>query len=329
MPAPGAQPSRNTTGEVTEFIINDLNDAEELFALAGTTTANAQFANSDTVKALRARIALFTGDLATAETDALDLLGRYSLVNDPSTTAGQTTFNNLWEDLTVTNPELIFELARTPGSGGNGPSRIWNTNTSDVGGAPLYEMSRSIFNILDANATSFGGDLRRNRYVDDSSIISADYDNTTDPINEDVIIVDKYPGRLDLSEPLINDIKIFRTVDFHFILAEVYARRESTQSANQIKIVRDARYFINQNAPNYANLNEALTDILLERRIELFSEGHRYIDFRRIGVELNLTYDRNATDCTLVADPTCNLPASDVRTQYLPIPLNELRANPQ
>ncbi|PZQ82334.1 MAG: RagB/SusD family nutrient uptake outer membrane protein, partial [Flavobacterium johnsoniae] len=78
--------------------------------------------------------------------------------------------------------------------------------------------------------------------------------------------------------------------------------------------------------PTYPNLNEALTDILLERRKELAFEGHRYLDIKRIGNEINVGINRLADDAFTFSAPT-SLPASDYRFT-LPIPRSEISANP-
>ena len=111
------------------------------------------------------------------------------------------------------------------------------------------------------------------------------------------------------------------------IRAEVQARGGMlTEAAATIKALRDSRYTGNAPAVNYSSTTVALTDILLERRRELAFEGHRYLDLKRLGGELNIGIDRDSRDCASFTAP-CNLPANDYRFT-LPIPRSEINANP-
>ena len=88
-------------------------------------------------------------------------------------------------------------------------------------------------------------------------------------IREDQLVIDKYPGKA--NGPLRNDFKVFRLSEMYFILAETTAQQgQLTESAKYIKQVRDARNYQGSVAmPNYASKQDALKDILLERRVEL------------------------------------------------------------
>ena len=71
----------------------------------------------------------------------------------------------------------------------------------------------------------------------------------------------------------------------------------------------------------YADQDEALTDILDERRVELPFEGHRLFDLKRYGLGIN----RIPEDCSGDGRPatTCVLEAGSFRFT-LPIPQDEI-----
>lgn len=326
VPAPDAKFGRNTVGEVLELINSDLDRAEALFTSAGTS-ASQTFIDAKFVRGLRARMALYNKDYPAAVAAANSVLSSYSF----PTTADETAYRNIWLDVPGAGQnEVIFKFEQTFNSTGR-PGQIYNTNESDITGAVNYEMSRNLFNSLQSDFENFG-DIRRPVYIDPTSRISADYDAEANPRVADVLVIDKYPGDptvAGLIGQYTNDIKTMRVVEMYFILAEAAAAANNlTEAANQIKRVRDARYVTQTGAPNYANQTEAFADILKERKIELFAEGHRYIDVRRIGDLANQGYNRNETDCSLYPAPECDLPFSDFRVQTLPIPQNETRANP-
>lgn len=318
---------RNTVGEVVDQINADLDEAQSLLTSAGTTYT-VDFVSIPFVQALRARVAAYVGDYATASTAANAALSSFTLSN----TASEANYREVWQDVSGagTANEVIFKFNNTLAVGSS-IGQIWNTNSSTVDGSPLYEVSRRLFNILEDNQANFG-DIRRPVFVDPTSIISPDYDNDPNPRPNDILVVDKYPG--DPSIPGLvggytNDQKVFRTAEMHFILAEAaVAAGNLSGAANQIKEVQDARYTNPQPAPSYSNATEAWDDILDERYIELSFEGHRYIDVKRLGALANQGFDRNETDCSLYPSPECDIPFNDFRARALPIPAVEVRGNP-
>lgn len=318
---------RNTVAEVVQFINDDLDAADNLLTQAGTAYT-VDFISLDFVNALRARVAAYVGDYPRASNFAQAVLGNFTL----PTTADAAQFTEVWQDIngTATSQEVIFKFNNTLAVGSS-MGQIWNTNSSDVTGSPLYEVGRRLFNELESNSSSFG-DIRRQVWVDPSSLISPDYPNATNPREDDILVVDKYPG--DPSLPGLvggytNDQKVFRTAEMHFILAEAAVENgDLPGAAAQLKIVRDARYTSPQAAPTYSSATEAWADIMAERYIELAFEGHRYIDVKRLGALANQGYDRNDTDCSLYPAPECDISFNDFRARALPVPAVEVRGNP-
>ncbi|WP_405370894.1 RagB/SusD family nutrient uptake outer membrane protein [Nonlabens sp. Asnod2-A12] len=316
---------RNTVGEVLTLINDDLDRAEALFTSAGTN-ASQIFIDAKFVRALRARMALYNKDYPAAAAAANSVLADYSF----PTTADLAAHRRIWQDDPSSGSnEIIFKFVSTLNNGSR-PGQIFNTNESDFDGAVNYEMSRNLFDVLDANATAFG-DIRRDIYIDITSVVSPDYNAEANPRTGDVLVVDKYPGNpaiAGLVGGYTNDIKVIRVAEMYFILAEEAASRgDFITAAQQIKIIRDARYTTPAPAPVYASQTEAFSDILAERKIEFFAEGHRYIDVRRIGDLAGEGYDRNEIDCSLYPSAECDLSFNDFRVQALPIPQDETRTN--
>lgn len=304
---------RNTNAEVFNLISADLTTASGLLP---ATTDNT-FINKDFITAMRARMNAYRGRYTEANTYATELLSRYPIAN-------QTQYFDMYTD--TNNTEVIFKMERNPnddysgqgtGGGGTAGSLFAFINSTSTGG-PFLEMSRSLYNILDDN------DIRKSRYVDPSSTPDPNYLTNPNYINDDVLLIRKFPGSEGIN--LMNDLKIFRAAEMLLIKAEALADAgDLNGAATLIKQLRDARFGSAQTLPSYANQTEAFGDILDERRIEFAFEGHRWVDLKRLGVRGNREIDRDVRDCQVTA--ACFLDATDHRFT-LPIPLVDIDVDP-
>lgn len=364
VPEIGDEPQRVSNAQIYALMEADL-----AFAAANiSTTLTYKYVTPNMINALRARFYVYRGNYVLAQqyaqaaiaagpalttsvggTGALVDLSEpgvnpnnitppqpWSLPNPAhaTTNAGHTTFagaasanpyRRMLADLA--QGEVIFALDRPAAGAWESLGGIWNTNTSTVNGSPLFEVGRKLFNIMNA----IPGDIRKFANVDPSSLNRPGY--ATDPsyMNNDVLIIDKYPGKPGFV--LRNDNKIFRTSEMYLILAECYAQAGNFNGASNttaaiIKQIRDARKFTAgaTTLPVYTNQVDALQAVLLERRIELSFEGHRYVDLKRLGVQAGVSIDRDPTD-----DQILGLPLTISNTDYrftLPIPTAEQSANP-
>ena len=243
--------------------------------------------------------------------------------------------------LDLDNTEIIFKLERTRGDvfdrAGNGVTFAFSQSRAGakfffsaptINGGPFFEIGRSLFNMFDEN------DIRYDVNVGSESVISPDYATATDANafrNEDILLINKYPGSED--QPLMNDLKVFRSSEMLMILAEAAAdagnfNGATNSTAAYIKQLRDARFGSDQSLPSYASQADAFAAILNERRVELAFEGHRFHDLKRLGARANQGILRDPLDCNILGvNGACSLPTTDHRFT-LPIPQAELIANP-
>ncbi|QEE48118.1 RagB/SusD family nutrient uptake outer membrane protein [Flavobacterium alkalisoli] len=300
---------RNTVGEVFTFVDGDLAQAAQLMgdtfdtyeSYSSADLEEVFYINPDVIKAMQARVALFEGNYGVAETLANELVQAHPLAE---LQAYQNMF--LSDDLSVS--EQIWSLSRRLGN--NRLVALYAANGAGGDGSPFFEMSNGLYNLLSNN------DVRKLvlYFGDESEFVATDSP-------ENFLLIGKYQGTPDGAQ--INDFKVFRSSEMQLIKAECEARGGNlTAAANSIKALRDKRYINDAPAPVYANLDAALTDILLERRLELAFEGHRYLDLKR----LNRGISRNGTDCASFSAP-CELNPGDYRFT-LPIPNTEISANP-
>ena len=272
----------------------------------------------DFITALRARMAAYREQYTLADSYAATLLGNYPIAN-------QTQYTGMYDD--TDNTEVIFKLERADGDtfDGQGTSGMgWAGSLfafidPTAEGGPFMEISRSVYNILDGTS-----DIRLSRNVNISeSTIDAGYATNSNFLNDDVLLVFKYPGSN--NQPLMNDLKVFRSSEMLLIRAEAAAQaNDFTGAAGFIKQLRDARLGSAQTAPTYTTQEDAFGGILDERRLELLFEGHRWVDLKRLGAKGNRTIDRDAKECSTLAG--CTLADNDYRFT-LPIPLVEITGN--
>lgn len=117
------------------------------------------------------------------------------------------------------------------------------------------------------------------------------------------------------------DVCYMRTAEMYLIEAEALARSGDEGGARSVLFEliseRDPEYTISNNSGE-----DLIEEILTHRRIELWGEGFRWLDLKR----LNLPLDRDETYHSTVAE-IWQVPAGDNRWQVL-IPRDELNANP-
>ena len=284
-------PGRSTTAEVLVDLNADLDKASTLI-----TNTNINNPTADFITFLKARLALYTGDYANAITYANGLIAKYPLAN-------RTQYAQMFNDDNFT--EVIFNYNNVQGSTWNIAGNWIFTGT----GGSFMELSNSLYNALET------GDVRKTIAITPAS----------DPANN-ILDINKYPAGADTN--YINDFKAMRISEMYLIRAEAQARKASPDfalAAADVQAIRVARYITAPGLSVYTNLNQAITDIKLERRRELSLEGHRYIDIKRYRNILNEGITRDAIDCG--GSVPCNLPATSHKFTF-PIPDTEVNANP-
>ncbi len=309
-----ASVARSTNGEFYDQISADLTAASNLI----TVDEGFTFMGQDFITALRARMAAYRGQYSLADGFASSLLANYPIAN-------QAQFFAMYDDTDFT--EVIFSLERARNdsydgqgtAGGGWAGSLFAFIDATAGGGPFMEISRSTFNMM--NGTT---DIRLPRSVNlTESLIDPGYATNDNFLNDDVLLVFKYPGSN--GQPLMNDLKEFRSAEMLLIRAEAAAdANQLGNAATFVKQLRDARFGSAQPLPVYTDQTEAFGDILDERRLEFLFEGHRWVDLKRLGDRGNRAIDRDDKECSILSG--CSLPSNDFRFT-LPIPLSETSAN--
>lgn len=339
VPELNTQIPRATNAEIFALMEADWAFAEANLNLLARPALNRTYyyVTPVTLSAMRARFYLYRKNYTLAEQYAqatiaaapalsTAVLGAFNPNAAPATIATQianTPYRRVWLD--AIQGEVIWGLSRpASGIGTEDIAGSFYFNNTSATGQPFLEMSRNLYNKLDA----WDYDVRQYAFVDASRILDPSYATNPAYISTDIIPIDKYPGKTNV--PLKNDLKVFRTSEMHFILAECAANAGQLGTvATILKTVRDSRRLLNAQAlplDVYATPAEAWGAILDERRKELCFEGHRYLDIKRLGVLSGKSIERDPTDDDVLGLPL-TIPNDDYRFT-MPIPQSELRANP-
>lgn len=334
---------RSTNGEFYAQIHSDLDNAISIFntltPLTYSGNSATYYANANLAKALKARAYSYKGDYTNAETWA------NAVINTSGITLANTSDYKLlfWNDNEPANKEVIFRLRRTAAQNSQGTNMHngWCSVRPNLNGSPFYEVSRALFNLINPSnvpGSQFAtqSDVRLITMCSATSVVDPNYTTSTDYVNTDKLIIQKYGGIATTGTPWAstatngnnNDLKVCRLSEMYFIKAEARANAgDLPGAAAAIIAVRNARNAVSQPIPNYANATAAWADILKERRIEFAFEGYRFIDLKRLGTLAGVGLNRDAMDyAAYPGGNPANLPLSSYKWA-LPIPISELNAN--
>jgi hypothetical protein len=291
---------RSTVAQVYTQINADLDNA---ITLLGTpyTRANKSHINLSVAQGFKARVALTQQNWAVAATMANAARQGYSLMTTAQYLQG---FNN------YTNPEWM-----------------WGSHQQDDQTTFFY--SFFAFMSADYNSTNIRTNPKAINSLLYNQIPATDVrkglwdptgTNTSFPIPPGGVRK-PYMSRKFLSaggsNSSIGDVPMMRAAEMYLIEAEAKARLNDASAANvlfQLVSKRNASYV------QSTSTGQALIDeILLQRRIELWGEGFRFYDLKRLNQPLNRT---GANHDPAVA-VTMQVPAGDKQWEFL-IPQDEI-----
>jgi starch-binding outer membrane protein, SusD/RagB family len=293
-----ASPTRNTVQEVYDQVYADLAEAKALLsgtldkAINSATARN--LIDATVVDAIQARVALYAKDYPTAIASATNVIASSGLG-----LASRANFPTIWNNNAVAN-EVIWAVRYLPGQGQAGGNIYFSVNNR-----LSFQPSPEFVSLYDVT-----NDVRY------SSYISTTLASPTGRVGQVVPI--KYLGVSGATDGNVN-FKVFRVAEMYLIRAEAQAFSNlDTQALADLNTLRASR--IN----GYVNVSLAgdplKQQIAIERRKELFIEGHRWFDIRRAGGSIT----RGAA-CGAPAT-ACSLPSTSFRWIW-PIPQGELDAN--
>jgi hypothetical protein len=297
--------ARNTVEEVYTQINKDLADAA---ALLTTARVNKSHINLSVVKGLQARVALVQQDWTNAAKYAAEARAGYV----PMTA---TQYLDGFQDLT--NPEWMWGFDhledQTEYFGAYHSYISCNYNSTVIRTYP-----KVINSLLYKQIPTT--DVRAQMWVETPT--------TTNSIVPPGGVRPKFlnqkfrlPGVPSTSAQ--GDVPYMRAAEMYLIEAEAKARLNDAAGASQVLFdlvkTRNASY-VKSTKTGTALIDE----ILIQRRIELWGEGHRFLDLKRTNAALN----RNGTNAIASVALLYDVAPGDVRWEFL-IPRREINANPK
>ena len=300
--------ARNTVEEVYAQIIDDLEDA--IVLLEGYTRPNKSHLNLSVAKGVRARVALTMQDWTTAATVAAEARTGYNLMTTADYQAGFNNYTNrewMWGSTVISDQTTYFYSFFAYMSR--------NFSSTNIRGNPKA-INSTLYNDPIFTAT----DVRK-----------ANFDPTG--LHPSLSLASNFTKKPYTSQKFIaaggadsrGDVVYMRAAEMYLIEAEAYARMggHDTEAQAALNTLRQARETVSANYVASANTGQALIDeIMLNRRLELWGEGFRFTDLKR----LNLPLDRTGANHQVSLCIVTNVAAGDVTWEWL-IPKQELNAN--
>ncbi|WP_143961834.1 RagB/SusD family nutrient uptake outer membrane protein [Litoribacter populi] len=285
--------SRAPLSEVYAFINEDLDRGIAL--LEGKDRRHISHATAAVARGLKARVALQAGDYPAAAQYANAARQGLGLMNPDQYNAGFSKYNPEW---------------------------MWGLEIIDDQ-ATIFASFFSHLDPIILSYASLGGQKKINTnlysYMSDTDARKANFITPgtgagTTPDYASIKFVVANPGSWDA------DYLLMRASEMYLIEAEALARTGQDGPAadllNELVSARDAAY-------SFSGAGQALIDeILIQRRIELWGEGFRYLDIKR----LDLGLDRTGTIHNPALAQIMELPARD-NMWIFRIPLREIDAN--
>lgn len=301
-------PTRNTVKEVYEQVIADLTKAINDNALPTTKTTG--YINAWTAKSLLSRVYLYMDNNTSALTHAEDVI-----LNSPYELWSNEEYGEAWsKEAGAHGNEMIFEII-------NASSDDW---TDREGIAYIYNEN----GYADAIATKSFIELIM-QDPDDARIqalLPASSADLKEKYGDDPVFINKYPEDR-TGEMRLNNVPLVRLSEVYLIAAEAALKAGDNEKAAEYlnTIVLRA----NPEADEVVDVT--LERVLEERSRELIGEGHRFFDALRNNQTIT-RYTDEAVDMGYHYPLAQANSRSFDRTYYraiLPIPINEINANPE
>lgn len=299
---------RSTVKEVYKAITDDLDKAISLNVTART---NKSLINSVVAKGLRARVALTMQDYTNAIKYAKEIIDgqQFPLM---SVTNYQSGFNDaglsefMWAMMPTVDQDDTF--------GSFFAQIAYNANTSFMRANPK-RINSALYAKISAT------DVRKKMW--EPSPTTANFPLPTTAFSRQEFMSRKFsiksPGTS------LGDVPLMRASEMYLILAEAYA-----SSAN-VGLAQDALFELikvrdNQAVKSIKVGNDLLEEIWVNRRVELWGEGFRFFDLKRLNQPMDRTQVPNYVSAS--ASNLISVPVGSKDWEFK-FPLAEINANPE
>lgn len=258
---------RATVDVVWAQIVKDLNDSYTL--LNNNDGSNFPFRVSAlAVKAFQSRVYLYKGDWDNAITAASTTItnSNVKLHDGVYTDIFSKGTESIWQlHFTITENLKSVSLHSTYGTLDNGARDEDGFGDGTGPGDAQLSVSPDFINIIDKDNDKRFGSLRKVHYYGQDLWWTTKFNS--------------WGGAFGL-----DDVPLIRISEMYLNRAEAYAHLKNyTMARNDVNALRNIRGLEDTDVAN----SELLSEILLQRRIELAFEGHRFFDMKRLGLPIS------------------------------------------
>lgn len=271
--------SRASLQETYDFVLDNITKARECYAQNDVESPNGYYMSSAAVEALAARVNLYMQNYdqaALAAQKSIDLK-EGALIYDAAKYAALF-------DATDINSEDIFV----------------------AGKAANDNLSANSLNTLWSNyGVSYSSSLNKLYYTD--TIVVDDKKVVVEDIRLPLVKTTggKYKGLP--NNAAVSNIPVFRLPEMYLILAEAKLAKGDIAGAQEaLLVVAKRNPTIEEVSDLPATKDELLAFIIDERRRELYQEGHRLFDARRLGLDMKVTNGTQLLDAEKFVFPIPN-----------------------
>lgn len=248
------QPTRSTLQETYDFILDEFDEAIRLMNSEPNIQESYGYFNIHSAKALKAKALLYLGEYEDAKNLAIETINNMGDAGYRLANRGE--YRDMWGQ--TAQPEFLLEFITTLNYNGQRNSIGYY---ADPDGYGEFGCTDQFVNFMNLNPNDIRNDV------------------VVEKISEEGIgqgyYPDKYPGRL--GSLYVNNPRVIRVSEVYLIAAEAALHNnEPGVAAEYINALRQQRI---SGYSDVATVN--LTDILNERRRELFGEGERSFDVWR------------------------------------------------
>lgn len=303
----GALP-RSTVSEVYAAIIKDLDDA---MAFNITARSNKSQVNLHVTWGLRARVALTMQDYENAILYAKKVIdsGLYPLMNQENYLKGFNDATSLSEFIWATMPTQDQDDA----FGSFFAQIAYNANTSFMRANPK-RINQALYDQIPET------DVRKSLW--EPSPNAENFPLPLASFNRQPYMSRKFSIKAPGGS--LGDVPLMRTAEMYLILAEAYASsaRDGLAQEALFELTKVRDLSAEKSTKTGSSL---LSEIWINRRVELWGEGFRYLDLKRLNQPLDRTVVPNYVGGSV--NNFMSVPAGDDQWQFF-FPRAELDANP-
>ncbi len=300
---------RESVKKVYDQVNLDLDSA--LYYLNGASARlNKTHFNTSVVKGIKARVALTQQNWADAAKFASEARQGFNFMSAAQHLEGYNNTNNpewMWGSIQISDQQTYFYSFFAYMS--------FNFSSTNIRGNPK-KISKALYDQISET------DVRKQLWIlaPKRPPITLPTTFTLAPYMNRKFLANG--ASMDVATSSVGDVVYMRVAEMHLIEAEALARQGKNTEA------QDALYLIARNRdPQYVKSiksgSDLIDEILIQRRVELWGEGFRFLDLKRLNAKL----DRNGSNHNASLAVVMTVEPGDDLWQFL-IPKAEIDANP-